>query len=350
MYGFIYITTNKLNGKKYLGQRKYSKGWENYLGSGVIFVQALKKYGKQNFTREIIAEAYSTDELNKLEEKFIKEYNCCESDKWYNIRAGGVQTNPFTGYNIKEKKRWKENLTKQTRQARSHPFYVIDLYTGKIIYEFNNNIEYIEKTNKKSYKINTNKNYNNLIVSCNNNHLLVYKEFYYDDINIDALKQNNYLYLYNSISNNTIIYKNIKDLSILLNVTTTTINKSIKDNKIINKIYLVRYIKDYDENEVKKIFENYNNKESYEDKEKFALNIIKKQFRINKSKNRDLVCFDYNKKEIIYFNNAKEAYDKLGNIYYDYKTMRKKISKEEICGYLFFYVKDIVRKFPQCLI
>ena len=47
MYGFIYITTNHINGKKYIGQRKYDKQgkWKEYLGSGVVLSKAIKKYG-----------------------------------------------------------------------------------------------------------------------------------------------------------------------------------------------------------------------------------------------------------------------------------------------------------------
>ena len=50
MYGFIYITTNNLDGKKYIGQKSYSMpNWKRYLGSGIYLKRAIKKYGRENF-------------------------------------------------------------------------------------------------------------------------------------------------------------------------------------------------------------------------------------------------------------------------------------------------------------
>lgn len=46
MYGYIYKTTNLLNGKIYVGQHKAEKFEpDKYLGSGTIFLEALQKYG-----------------------------------------------------------------------------------------------------------------------------------------------------------------------------------------------------------------------------------------------------------------------------------------------------------------
>ena len=48
-YGFIYITTNMVNGKRYIGQKKFCDGWKTYLGSGKLLKKAIKKYCKENF-------------------------------------------------------------------------------------------------------------------------------------------------------------------------------------------------------------------------------------------------------------------------------------------------------------
>lgn len=53
-YFFVYETTNLVNGMKYRGIHKTKKINDNYLGSGKVFVNAIQKYGKENFKREMI--------------------------------------------------------------------------------------------------------------------------------------------------------------------------------------------------------------------------------------------------------------------------------------------------------
>ena len=69
MYGFIYITTNLINGKRYIGQKKYDKEgtWKNYLGSGTYLKRAIEKYGKDNFSKEIVEECESKEKLDERE-------------------------------------------------------------------------------------------------------------------------------------------------------------------------------------------------------------------------------------------------------------------------------------------
>ena len=65
--GFIYLTTNLVNGKIYIGKHEFSKHKKvnsTYLGSGELFKRAVKKYGKENFKRKILRLCYSLHELN----------------------------------------------------------------------------------------------------------------------------------------------------------------------------------------------------------------------------------------------------------------------------------------------
>lgn len=49
MYGYVYKTTNLINGRIYIGQHKSNGLDEQYIGSGKILGIALKKYGRRNF-------------------------------------------------------------------------------------------------------------------------------------------------------------------------------------------------------------------------------------------------------------------------------------------------------------
>lgn len=77
-------------------------GWEDYLGSGKILKQAISRYGRENFSREIIAEADTLEELNALEQHYINSYNACESKEFYNIAIGGTGGNTRLGYSEEE--------------------------------------------------------------------------------------------------------------------------------------------------------------------------------------------------------------------------------------------------------
>lgn len=48
----IYKTTNLINNKIYVGKDSHNDS--NYFGSGTILVKAIKKYGKENFKKEIL--------------------------------------------------------------------------------------------------------------------------------------------------------------------------------------------------------------------------------------------------------------------------------------------------------
>jgi hypothetical protein len=84
----LYKTTNLINGKTYIGIHKTSNIEDNYLGSGLAIKMALKKYGKENFKREIIEFCNSYDELLEKEKTLVNE-DWILDDSNYNLKTGG---------------------------------------------------------------------------------------------------------------------------------------------------------------------------------------------------------------------------------------------------------------------
>lgn len=90
MFGYIYMTENLVNGKKYIGQKKSTKFLnERYLGSGALLAKAIEKYGKENFKVSLICECESKEELNEMEIYYIKLYDAQNNPNFYNLAPGG---------------------------------------------------------------------------------------------------------------------------------------------------------------------------------------------------------------------------------------------------------------------
>lgn len=123
MYGYIYITTNLINDKKYIGQRKWDDeeniSEDDYMGSGIILKQAIKKYGITNFNKKILQICYSKEELGSMEQKYIEEYNAVYSNEYYNIHEGGFGGNTRAGYNEEEMEAFKLKM-KTARKDYTH--------------------------------------------------------------------------------------------------------------------------------------------------------------------------------------------------------------------------------------
>jgi hypothetical protein len=71
MYFIIYKTTNIINGKYYIGKHKTNDLNDGYLGSGKLLKRAIKKYGTENFHREILHHCKSDEEMNLLEKILV---------------------------------------------------------------------------------------------------------------------------------------------------------------------------------------------------------------------------------------------------------------------------------------
>ena len=88
VYYQIYSTINKINGKVYIGQHKQeSRKQDDYLGSGKLLHRAIKKYGADNFEKNILEVCENREQANFLEKKYIWFYRLGGSCQ-YNIADG----------------------------------------------------------------------------------------------------------------------------------------------------------------------------------------------------------------------------------------------------------------------
>lgn len=117
--GIIYVITNKINNKKYIGQtintlnvrwslHKYdaNRGVERPL------YRAIRKYGIENFTIEVI-ESIPRNKLNEKEKYWIKKLNTL-TPNGYNLSPGGQEPSIY----------------------RTKEVFEIDIITGEIINVF----------------------------------------------------------------------------------------------------------------------------------------------------------------------------------------------------------------------
>lgn len=159
----IYKLTNNVNNKIYIGQTvNYNERMRHHKESAFRvnskeysrpLYRAIRKYGWDNFTIDIIDNATTLEELNEKEIYWIKKYDSCiDNGKGYNLDKGG-------------KNGLKSELTKQkmskSQSGKLNPSYgkrggdchnakkVINLTTGKI---YNSMIECaIEEYGDKKY-------------------------------------------------------------------------------------------------------------------------------------------------------------------------------------------------------
>jgi len=168
VFHYTYITTNLINGKKYIGNHSTDNLKDNYLGSGKpIFLNALKKYGENNFKKEILEFFDTKQEAFNAQKKYINEYNTLIPNGYNISPSGGMKgTGGLHSEESKEKIRKNsigKNLGKKHSQKQNieHSKFLMGKILSedhkKKISESNKGKKHSEETREKIGKANKGK-------------------------------------------------------------------------------------------------------------------------------------------------------------------------------------------------
>lgn len=119
MYGVIYLIRNLINGKCYIGKtinlkRRIYEHFMGYSEGCKLLSRAFKKYGKENFSVEILHEGIIPELLDEFEIQAIREYNT-KAPHGYNLNEGGLG-----GINPSEETRQRMSEAAVAREAKKY--------------------------------------------------------------------------------------------------------------------------------------------------------------------------------------------------------------------------------------
>jgi group I intron endonuclease len=112
MIYYLYKITNLCNNKIYIGIHKTQSLDDGYMGSGKLLKAAIKKYGKENFCKDVL-ETFDNEEDMVAREQELVTSTFVLSESNYNIMPGGkFGSLERNGLSFKDKKHSLETITK----------------------------------------------------------------------------------------------------------------------------------------------------------------------------------------------------------------------------------------------
>jgi hypothetical protein len=120
-FHFVYLTTNLVNGKQYVGDHSSDCVDDDYIGSGrPYFKSAVHLHGKKNFERKIL-EFFETKELAfNAQSKYIIEYQTLYPNGYNLSPTGGCMKNGMHSKESIEKMRKKHKGVRFTQEHKDN--------------------------------------------------------------------------------------------------------------------------------------------------------------------------------------------------------------------------------------
>lgn len=154
----IYLTTNLINGKKYVGRDSLDR--KNYLGSGVFLKKAIEKYGRENFSKIILEQLPADSNIRDLidrEKYWLTKLNCANDKTFYNVsdNSGGMSKGDC------HKPETIKKISRRTTEAMTtDPNFIISFreklsksLIGRTPWNKGKKIEYSPRKKKKVFEI-----------------------------------------------------------------------------------------------------------------------------------------------------------------------------------------------------
>lgn len=116
----VYMHTNKINGKKYVGitsiepRKRWRNGWGYY--SNTFFMSAIKKYGWDNFEHKVLFVDLDLETACAIEKDLIAKYKTCDRKYGYNRSTGGEQ--PAEGHTYKASEETRKRISESNKGIR----------------------------------------------------------------------------------------------------------------------------------------------------------------------------------------------------------------------------------------
>ena len=109
----VYETTCNINGMTYIGCHATNNLEDGYLGSGKHLTRAIKKYGKESFSRSIIQFFNKPEEMFNVESSLVTE-EYVNNKNTYNLVVGG-----FGGFKVQDIEDWKHKLRESSAKRKN---------------------------------------------------------------------------------------------------------------------------------------------------------------------------------------------------------------------------------------
>lgn len=109
----IYKIVNKINGKFYYGVHN-GKNTDKYMGSGTTLKNAYKKYGIENFSKEILLWFDTIEEAYEYEAIIVTE-EMINNPMCYNMQTGGLGGRTVSEETLKR--------MSESKKGENNPFY-----------------------------------------------------------------------------------------------------------------------------------------------------------------------------------------------------------------------------------